>query len=151
MKKFILPFIQSKSAIPIVKITSTDGNDIYALVDSGSESTLINKSFKKDYPGIIQSWTVIGKTTMTGFAGEREWVLVQANVKIPMITDKGEVSTIEFNGYFDDLTTLASHIKKNCGIEWNISILIGSDALRSLKARIDYRKNALILFVRGIK
>ena len=147
MKKYTLPFIQSKSILPFVKLTSPEGKEIYALVDSGSESTLINKSFKKDYPGIIQSSTVIGKTKMTGFAGEKEMVLLQAEAKVPMLTDKGEASSIEFKGYVDDLTTLSSHVSKIYGVEWSFSILIGSDPLCSLKAKIDYSNNALVLFV----
>lgn len=147
MRKYTLPFIKNKSLIPFVKLISPNGKDIYALVDSGSESTLINKSFKEDYPGIIQSSTVIGKTKMAGFAGDREITLIQTRAKFPMITDKGEVSAIEFKGYIDDLATLSSHISKVYGIEWSFSILIGSDTLRSLGAKIDYSNKALVLYV----
>ena len=74
-------------------------------------------------------------------------VLLQAEAKVPMLTDKGEASAIEFKGYVDDLTTLSSHVSKIYGVEWSFSILIGSDTLRSLKAKIDYSNNALVLFV----
>ena len=60
---------------------------------------------------------MIGKTKMTGFAGEKEMVLLQAEAKVPMLTDKGEASAIEFKGYVDDLTTLSSHVSKIYGVE----------------------------------
>lgn len=148
MIKITLPFVPCTSVIPIVKFTTVDGKEIYAIVDSGSESTLINKTFKKDFPGIIQSQKVLGKMTAIGIGGEKEMAVIEAIAQVPAKTDKGETGTVEITGLVEDLSTLTAQMKKMHNVEWIISMLIGGDTLSKLTANIEYKKKNLTLYIK---
>lgn len=149
MMKITLPFVPCTSVIPIVKFTTVDGKEIYAIVDSGSESTLINKTFKKAFPGIIQSHKVLGKMTAIGIGGEKEMAVIEAVARIPAQSDKSEAGAIEITGMVDDLAALTAQIKKMHNVEWNLSMLIGGDTLGQFSARIDYSKKIVTLYTKA--
>ena len=149
MDKFTLLFVDYSSVIPIVRFALKDGKEIYAIIDSGSESTLVDKKFKKQYLGIIQSTNILGKMKAMGIGGEKEMVVMETIARIPMKTDKGEDGAIEIKACVDNLSTLVDHMKRMHNIPWEFSLLIGGDTLRVLSSRIDYRKKTVTFFTKA--
>lgn len=151
MMKFTLPFVPCTSVIPVVKFPIADDLEIYALVDTGSESTLVNKTIKTDYPGIIQSHKVLGKMTAVGIGGEKEMAVIEAVARIPAKSDKGDTGDIEIIGMVNDLAALTAQMKKMHGVSWDLTMLIGGDTLSKLSARINYRTKTITFYSKARK
>ena len=50
-----------------------DGRVVYALVDTGSGSTILDRSLMTDYPDLFKSVASKGKTNFVGIAGAEKW------------------------------------------------------------------------------
>ena len=148
MRKYTLPFHETKGIIPIVEVGMGDGKRFYAIVDTGSESTLIDKRFKKTFPGVVKSHKVVGKTNYHGISGEVETVLVEAVIQLPMKTVDGEAEPLEMKCFVNDLSSLSAHYKKIYGFDGEFMMLLGSDVMRQLGAVIDLGKDRLTLKVK---
>lgn len=143
MKKYSFPFFESKSLVPFIKFTTEEGKDIFALVDSGSESTLFDRSLMEECPEVIKSTVALGTISMVGINGKRETTVDGARLSLPATTVDGREGRIGLKAVSDDLSTLSEHVKKVYGSPEKMSLLIGGGALRALHAKIDYAKKVI--------
>ena len=84
MIKYTFPFAETKGTIPFIRFPMADGRVVYALVDTGSGSTLLDRSLMTDYPDISKSVASKGKTNFVGIAGSKEVEAEFARIDIPM-------------------------------------------------------------------
>ena len=143
MKKYSFPFFESKSLVPFIKFTTEEGKDIFALVDSGSESTLFDRSLMEECPEVIKSTVALGTISMVGINGKRETTVDGTRLSLPATTVDGREGRIGLKAVSDDLSTLSEHVKKVYGSPEKMSLLIGGGALRALHAKIDYAKKVI--------
>ena len=143
MKKYAFPFFESKSLVPFIKFTTEDGKDLFALVDSGAESTLFDKSLVDECPEVVKSTVALGTMSMVGINGKRETTVEGARLSLPATTVDGRDGRIGLKAISDDLSTLSEHVKKVYGTPEKMSLLIGGGALRALNAKIDYAKKVI--------
>jgi hypothetical protein len=66
MQKLTLSFLNCKSPIPIVCFPLSDGKNIYAIIDTGSDSTVYDKNAKDNYPEMFLKTKHIGKHQVVG-------------------------------------------------------------------------------------
>lgn len=140
MKRIKIPFAKTECVIPMVSITLANGITTLAVIDSGSESTLIDKGFilrnKKEFTvKASQAAQFVGLTEVTN------GVSVKANTEISFTDITGTRMNIQ--GDVFDL----SKAMKGLEAEFHIypNILLGSDFLQSINAKIDYEKNELVI------
>ena len=136
----VVKYTDEYSLIPLIKF-NRNGQDYYALIDTGSESTLIDGSFvESEELDIITS----DKTrTLTGLVGKKE---EQINtVQIDCTIDSKDNVVLPVTALLSDLSMIQSYFDKWTGGEVIVPILIGSDTLTKLNAKIDY-ENKLFTF-----
>ena len=72
MIKYTIPFADVKGTIPFIRFPMADGRVVLAIVDTGSGSTLLDRSLMTDYSDIFKSTPPKGKTSFVGIEGSRE-------------------------------------------------------------------------------
>ena len=151
MIKYTIPFAETKSVIPFIRFPMADGRIVYALVDTGSASTLLDRSLMKDYPDISKSTSPKGKTSFVGIAGSREVEVEIARIDIPMEASGAGDGNLRILGLLDDLSPLADNVKRIVGTPETMTVLIGSDCLRAYNAKIDLKKGNITFSVKEKK
>ena len=144
MIRYIIPLLKTKSEAPFVCFTSPEGKAIYALLDSGSEMTLIDKTFSEKFPEAVLSSEEKGKGYCVGINGPRAIDLVSKTVSIPFQTGEGETASLTVEGMVDDLTRVSKVFKRNAGLDAEVLVILGSDTLKAYRAQIDYWKEKVI-------
>ena len=148
MKKYTIPFAETKSSIPFIRFPMADGRVIYALVDTGSESTMLDRSLMTDYPDVSKSTSSKGKTSFVGISGKKEVEVEYARIDIPMEVSGAGEGNLRILGLLDDLSPISSHIKEHYGTPESMTILIGSNCLRAYGAKIDLKKGTITFSVK---
>lgn len=151
MKKYTFPLAETKSTIPFICFPMADGREIYALVDTGSESTMLDRSLIADYPDIIKSIAPMGKTSFVGVGGKKEVEVEYARIDIPMEDSGTGEGNLRILGLLDDLSPISSHIKEHYGTPESMTILIGSNCLRAYGAMIDLKKGNITFSIKEKK
>ena len=153
MRRITIPFIDTNLNIPIIKISCGTGNDLFVLVDTGSESTIVEKAIVNEYPKIEYRDKQYGKQSMIGVSGKYEVPVVCALVRVGINSGEETKGYLEFNGTMCTMGKLQDSFKEKFG--FNIAMLVGSDFLIRQNARIDMKKKELSILVktgtRGIK
>ena len=145
--KYTFPFAETKSTIPFIRFPMADGRVIYAIVDTGSGSTILDRSLMTDYPDIFKSTSPKGKTSFVGIAGSREVEAEFARIDIPMETAGAGEGNLRILGILDDLSPLSDSVKRILGTPETMTVLIGSDCLRAYGAKIDLKKGSITFSV----
>ena len=151
MIKYTIPFVETNSVIPFIRFPMADGRVVYALVDTGSASTLLDRSLMTDYPEIFKSTSPKGKTSFVGIAGSREVEVEIARIDIPMEASGAGDGNLRILGLLDDLSPLADNVKRIVGTSETLTVLIGSDCLRAYGAKIDLNKGCITFSVKEKK
>jgi hypothetical protein len=126
-----ISFILNKAGIPIIK-GKLNGKDAYFILDSGSSTTLVDKSLYEKYKFQVET----ADSESSGIGGT-----VKSYLAIDVKIEFGE-NTIEGNVRCLDLSAVRKSIKNSSGIE--ISGLIGTDVFNYLDATIDYKNDKII-------
>ena len=151
MIKYTFPFADPQSTIPFIRFPMADGRVVYALVDTGSGSTLLDRSLMTDYPDISKSIASKGKTNFVGIAGSREVEAEFARIDIPMEASGAGEGNLRILGILDDLSSLSDSVKRILGTSETTTVLIGSDCLRAYGATIDLNKGSITFSVKEKK
>ena len=134
MTKRTIFYTTDYSDVPLIKLRYKD-TEFYAILDSGSESTLIDRRFAESLE-LEPSKTDIS-VSYIGFGGVSDMPL--SNVKIPCsVTDGSESYPVTIDATLSDLSAIQAYFDK-----WNeekilVPLLIGSPTLAWLEATIDY-------------
>ena len=135
MKKAL---INTKSHIPIIEFSIPDVNQkFYALVDTGAEITMANKSFVEK--NNIKTEVINTKLKVVGIDSKKTYnnaILAQ----VPVVFDD-KVVTLKVP--LCDLTPIEKHFISFHDEHIEIALLLGSDFLNEFKANIDYSNQLL--------
>lgn len=145
MREIKIPFVKTGSKIPVVSIILENGDETYALLDSGSESTLIDKDFILDNKSVFKVKRPKAKVSYIGLSNTSELPVVNAET---MVKFGNNDESIKIFGEVFEFKFICSSFKEtyNCSPK----ILIGSDTLETYNAKIDFENEELILNVDDI-
>ena len=135
MRRKKIKFSNQCQDVPVIKLTLGNGKDIYALVDTGSESTIIDKTTIKENKDLFHIIRKSEKTSFIGVAGNTEVPIVEASTTV---TISGE--SLNLNGIVMDL----SHITKDSE-SIKLSVILGCHLLKELEAKLDFKDKSIML------
>lgn len=147
-RKFKIKFSSESRMLPFVYIKFPDINEPYlALVDTGSEITLIDK-------GIVDRLSKSGKTStplksklkLDGISGgttEFQATMVSVETELIDIATGNSLSMV-VTGATMNMESLKKSIS-NTEIETEMVMIIGSDTLRKMNTEVNY-KNSEVIF-----
>lgn len=127
MKKKEINFENVGTEMPVVKLTLNNGVSFTAIIDTGSESTLIDKDFAKENKKEFELIKTRKKISLLGLNGEKDY---------PMLFVKALVSECDMKFQMIDFSYIGNNFEEKYGVK--ASALIGSDVLNQLNAVIDY-------------
>ena len=144
MQKLTLPFLNVKSPIPIVRFPLADGKCIYAIIDTGSDSTIYDKSVKDSYPELFIKTKHIGKRQVIGVNETQEMDIYMSGMKLNVAQETEDTIPFKFVA-FEHVTfdSIMKPLVEQEGTIESVPLLIGSDTLIRYNAKIDMKKKAI--------
>lgn len=140
MKRSRIPFIKSKSTIPLIKLKLSDGTECITIIDSGSDATVIDMKFVKLHKTFFEIEKTKDNVNYVGINSASVKPMVFASADYHAEENK---NTYRIKAEIFDLAP-AFHIFYEQNGLWP-DLLIGSDWLKENDAVIDYDKSELIL------
>ena len=131
-----IPFVNIGTDMPVVLLTLKNSVQFLAVVDTGSESSLMEVKFIKDNKEVFDKEKTQKKVSLLGFNGESAHPLVYASCDI---IGKEQDMKLRFEAVNLEFASNSFEEKYNM----KISALIGSDMLAKYNAVIDYDKNTV--------
>jgi len=134
--KIVIPFETiPESDVPIVKFF-LDDKPRYAILDSGAESTLFDKSISN-----LLHFMKSEEVSIVGVSGETE----RANIDIVetrmwMQSNTRQIGILNVQGYINNLSHISEHFLGSDG-DKTISAILGSDMLNHFDATMDFIKH----------
>ena len=140
-------FVKGSSQLPFVwiKIHETDEWKL-AIVDSGSEITLMDREFADTLAGCNFFKTrKEGEIHLEGIGGKTGKTTASPFICVASFTDTdGNERMLPLHGTITDLSSMKATMKQVCPAGDTVMI-IGSDTLHELKAKIDFKNKVVIL------
>jgi hypothetical protein len=135
-----VPLVKFESKVPVIKLKLGD-EDFYALLDTGSESTLLDRKLQENKN--IKKKELEHEMTFVGLNGATE------QNKLAILT--GEFlhgkHKIRISGLSTDLSSVSNHFKDSYGSDVVISAVLGCDFLEGYCANIDMEEHFVGLFL----
>ena len=134
-----IPLVLFESKVPVVKLNLGD-REFFALVDTGSESTLMDR----ELAGVdgIKEQKRDSEMSFVGIQGRTE----DRRISILRGKFQYEESEIRIAGISADLSTIGEHFKRSYGSDIAISMLLGCDLLEIYNAVVDFDEHMLYLY-----
>lgn len=142
MKRVKIPFVKQSPLVPMVRIFLPDGTGGWAILDSGSESTLLDKEFAKKHKEFFKFKKTRDKINFVGIDSKSPHHIVNATGSIAFYEDT-EIFFHKMEAIVSDLSNVTSHTKENFDVE--ISAIIGSDFLKEINAEINYPEQVMYM------
>lgn len=146
-KRIVIPFVDASVDAPIIKVYYGVDKFVYALIDTGSEISMIDKSFvkstKKMGPLFEDMFVRIPqpeKMQMIGLAGVKEVPVIKTKTLVHF-EDTSTADRIMFTAIEMDFAMIAQ--RKSAPDNEDISIILGNDFLNSRKAKINFADGEL--------
>lgn len=139
-----IPFIKSDTDCPIIQFMLGNGTVGYALVDTGSETTMIDETFAKANKSCFKINITDDKIIMHGVNGNIEKPCIEASTKAAFKTIQGENVEYTIGTYVCSLANISAKDKTGKKT-YHVSIVIGSDFLVNNKAKINFINSQLSL------
>lgn len=136
-------FVRSGSDCPIVRFSLGNRAAGYALVDTGSEITLVDESFVKENRGCFSLDVTGDKVVMHGVSGSNEKPIVKATAKVEFETKEGGI-IYDIEAILCDLTHIKARGKYDEDV-YPVTAVLGCDFLRENKAKINFINSQLSL------
>ena len=140
MKKIKIPFYQSESEIPIIEVALGNGTKTLAIVDSGSETTLIDKDFILENKNAFKVSKSRDMVSYTGLVSAQKMPAIVADT---YVLPTGCKKYLPLHGYVFDMSYVSQSLLEAYNID--AKILIGSDTLNEYNAELNYEKKELII------
>ena len=131
-KKTKINFEKYKTDVPIIKFSLTDSSVYFAIVDTGSESTVMDEKFVKDNAELFQ---IASRHTMSLIGVSGGSVHTVEHVSATFVFENRRCM---ISGITSDLSELNKSACAFCDCELNISVIIGCDTLTQLGSIIDF-------------
>lgn len=142
--KYTVPFITDYSDVPLVKMKH-GGTEFYAIIDTGSESTLVDKKFVQSND--LNVTTSDNNMSYVGFGGSVESGEPVSSVAFSCsIVGESDDYPICINATLTDLSPIQAYFDKWTGGEVNVPMLIGSDTLIDVDAIIGFDKKQFTFY-----
>ncbi len=145
----IIKFVNCKSDVPIVKFILGNGDTAYAIVDTGSETTLFDFDLllgehKSDFP----LKKTRKKINFVGIQNDTETPLIKTYPTIRFLdteNDKKYLYVKIEDAVFISMRNLTQHLKDQYDTNITISAILGSDLLTKLNAEINYNTKEITI------
>lgn len=134
-----IPFSDKMLKVPVIEFTYGDKIQ-YALIDSGSELTLFDTCFEDAEPG-----TVLYDIDLTGAGGTDKCSASKLTVRMYCFDEGDDVVVFDVQGLYMAKSNIFKDTNSVYGDKIRIDCIIGSDTLKRLNARIDYKQNVLVI------
>ena len=141
-KRIKIPFVKQSPLVPMIRIFLPGGTGGWAIIDSGSESTLIDKEFVRKHKEFFKFERTRDKINFVGIDSKSPHHIVNAKGSIAFYQDT-EIFFHKIEAIVSDLSNVTNHTKENFDVE--IAAIIGSDFLKELNAEINYPDQALYM------
>lgn len=148
MRKTI-KFVECKSDVPIVKFILGNGDTAYAIVDTGSETTLFDFDLLL---GEHRSEFPLKKTrkkiNFVGIQNDTESPLIKTHPTIRFLDEEDDKRYLYIkidDAIFIGMRNLTQHIKDQYGTDMTISAILGSDVLSKMNAVVKYNTKELVI------
>lgn len=139
MRRVRIPFVHSNCDIPVVPCTLSNGATGLAIVDTGSDVSLIDKQFilnnKKEFKVEMSE----DKANFSGLTTTQEVPVITAETQV-RFTKNSKRFRLKADVFPLDFAQAMSEAYDICP-----DILLGSDILKQLNAEISYEKRELVL------
>lgn len=130
-------FEEVNTAVPIVKIRLSNNSEGFAVVDTGSESTVFDKDFVKKSKNNFDIKITKEKINLVGVAQNNETPIIYAATEVFFGND-----TMYRFGMKGMVISLAN-LKDNLGFV--PAAIIGSDLLEALDSKLDFKKRLMFV------
>lgn len=140
MERVTIPLRFRRSRIPLVNFRLAGDETYYALIDTGSETTLLDVALKDK----VEVKSIEDEGNFVGIGGSTEYKTIEfADTSFILLGD----IKLPFIGLMHDMTALSKHFKDKNKEYIRISAIIGSDLLKKHDAKIDYKNKTLSISV----
>lgn len=136
--KYTVPFTTNYSDAPLIKLRQGD-LEFYALVDTGSESTFIDKAFTGDMTVVQGNYKT--DVTYVSFTGSSTAPYTNVQMKCLAVGESSEYP-LTIDATLSDLSPIQSYFDKWTGGEVKVPVLLGSDTLIKNEAIIDFARKS---------
>jgi len=137
-RRINIPLVEFESKVPVVKLKLGD-RELFALADTGSESTLFDERLK-NIEG-INVRKLDSDMSFVGLQGKTD----DRRISILSGEFKSGRSKIRIAGIGADLSSISHHFKKSYDSDIVISVLLGCDFLDAYEAVIDFDTHKMTL------
>ena len=147
-QKIVTKFEEDSRMLPFVQFTVDGKKDKYvALIDSGSEATLLDTKVSDSLRDSV-NYRAYKTDNMVfdglgGSVNETDGNLFSMLITIK--TDKNEDWNIPVAGAIMDMTSMQEAFSRAIP-DAHIAMIIGSDSLERMNAKIDYKKKEVVLY-----
>lgn len=140
-KNIKIPFIDCKSDIPLIELSLKNGKVCYAVVDTGSESTVFDTQWVRANKEQFDIQLTDKKMVMVGM---KEKTTVPIIFSTADFFPKGTDCKIPLCGMIAELSNIENHFEVNSS-PVSVVALIGSDTLTALNATLDFQNQEIII------
>ena len=141
--KYTVPFTTNYSDAPLIKLRQGD-LEFYALVDTGSEQTLIDSHFGGDMSDVQDGQKE--DITIVGYSGPHtEGSHPIAKIKC-MVIGNAEEYPVTITAELSDLSPVQGCFDRRTGGEVIMPMIIGSDTLIKNEAIIDFAQKSFSFY-----
>lgn len=139
MRRVRVPFVNSSCNIPVVPCSLSNGTVGLAIIDTGSDTSLIDKNFVLNNKSEFKVEMTDEKVNFSGLSSTQSMPVVNAQTTIRFHRSKKNFNLVANVFPMDFVIAM----KETYDIAPDI--LIGSDMLKQLNADINYEKKELVV------
>ena len=139
--RIIIPLVNSSCKLPMI-IFELGGEKKLALIDTGSESTLLDQHTSTNESFVLEETNYV--MSLVGLSGETSKKrIVGARARLSICDDSNNYREVSVEGMLTDLSHVSEGIGARFGNELKVAAIIGSDFLKENDGIIDYGSNQL--------
>lgn len=140
--QYTYKFESLESPIPLIKCRTAAGTQFFAMVDTGSEITIIDKSLEQEADALNED---ISDITLCSLSGEQS-ANPSAYRLQSFVSDTEDIErSFNIKGILSNLSSISEFMQNSYGWADKILVVIGSDTLTSRNALIDCEKEQLTI------
>ena len=137
-----IKFEEMPFEVPVIKFLFGDRR-FYALVDSGSETTLLDKTFAKKEKIKIKINTK--KVECIGLSNSQESVFIETTLDANFISTDNTMITEHIKALCADLSMVNDHLVDTYKLDSPVVAIIGSDFLTQRSAKLNFKTKTMTL------